>query len=50
MSVHSTDDVAKVYVQRGPERIGHVDRKALYREYTDASFRPGMQALYTVRA
>jgi hypothetical protein len=24
------DDVANVYVQRGPERIGHIYRKALY--------------------
>src|SRR5947199_7590445 len=32
------DDVANVYVQRGPERIGHVYRKAVYREYTDATF------------
>jgi FtsP/CotA-like multicopper oxidase with cupredoxin domain len=31
--------VANVYVQRGPDRIGHVYHKALYREYTDASFR-----------
>jgi manganese oxidase len=33
------DDVANVYVQRGPERIGHLYRKAVYREYTDATFR-----------
>jgi manganese oxidase len=33
------DDVANVFVQRGPERIGHVYRKAVYREYTDVSFR-----------
>jgi FtsP/CotA-like multicopper oxidase with cupredoxin domain len=33
------DDVANVFVQRGPERIGHVYRKAVYREYTDASLR-----------
>jgi FtsP/CotA-like multicopper oxidase with cupredoxin domain len=32
------DDVANVFVQRGPERIGHVYRKAVYREYTDATF------------
>jgi FtsP/CotA-like multicopper oxidase with cupredoxin domain len=33
------DDVANVFVQRGPERIGHVYRKAVYRAYTNASFR-----------
>src|SRR5690349_16323956 len=32
------DDTANVFVQRGDARIGHVYRKALYREYTDASF------------
>src|SRR5919205_3523434 len=32
------DDVANTYVQRGPERIGRVYRKAVYREYTDATF------------
>jgi FtsP/CotA-like multicopper oxidase with cupredoxin domain len=32
------DDVANVFVQRGPERIGHVYRKARYREYTDVTF------------
>ncbi len=32
------DDTAKTYVQRGPLRIGSTYIKALYREYTDASF------------
>ena len=27
-----------VFVENGPNRIGHVYRKALYREYTDATF------------
>jgi hypothetical protein len=27
-----------VFVQQGPQRIGKVYRKALYREYTDATF------------
>jgi hephaestin len=27
-----------VFVQTGPDRIGHVYRKALYREYTDGTF------------
>jgi FtsP/CotA-like multicopper oxidase with cupredoxin domain len=31
-------EVANTYVQRGPERIGRVYRKAVYREYTDATF------------
>lgn len=34
----SFDPVANVFVQRSPERIGTVYRKALYREYTDSSF------------
>lgn len=29
---------ANVFVERGPHRIGKVYRKAIYREYTDASF------------
>jgi hephaestin len=33
------DDVANVFVQQGPTRIGHVYVKALYREYTDSTFR-----------
>jgi len=32
------DDEAAPYVEPGPERIGSVYRKALYREYTDATF------------
>jgi FtsP/CotA-like multicopper oxidase with cupredoxin domain len=32
------DGYAKVFVERGPHRIGTVYRKALYREYTDATF------------
>lgn len=33
------DDVANVFVQHGPDRVGHVYVKSVYREYTDASFR-----------
>jgi len=33
------DDVANVFVQQGPDRIGHKYIKALYREYTDGTFR-----------
>jgi FtsP/CotA-like multicopper oxidase with cupredoxin domain len=33
------DDVAKIWVERGPDRIGPVYKKALYREYTDETFR-----------
>jgi hypothetical protein len=29
---------SKVFTERGPHRIGTVYRKALYREYTDATF------------
>jgi len=32
------DDAANVFVQNGPDRIGSKYIKALYREYTDASF------------
>ncbi|HNP70422.1 MAG TPA: multicopper oxidase domain-containing protein [Kouleothrix sp.] len=32
------DDAANVFVQPGPNRVGRVYRKALYREYTDATF------------
>jgi hephaestin len=32
------DDVANVYVQNGPDRIGSKYLKALYREYTDGTF------------
>src|SRR6185436_9127181 len=33
------DDQANVFVQQGPDRIGKVYIKALYREYTDRTFR-----------
>ena len=33
------DDTAKVFVQNGPDRIGHVYLKSQYRQYTDATFR-----------
>lgn len=32
------DATASVFVERGPDRIGKVYRKSIYREYTDASF------------
>lgn len=32
------DERARYYTEKGPERIGPVYRKAVYREYTDASF------------
>ncbi len=32
------DGYSKVFVERGPHRIGSVYRKALYREYTDETF------------
>lgn len=32
------DDAAKVFVANGPDRIGKVYTKALYREFTDGSF------------
>ena len=32
------DGYSKVFVERGPHRIGSIYRKALYREYTDESF------------
>src|SRR6185436_15033018 len=32
------EGAAAAYTQPGPNRIGHVYRKALYREYTDATF------------
>ena len=31
-------DVENVFMQNGPDRIGRVYRKAVYREYTDATF------------
>jgi plastocyanin len=33
------DDMAKIWVESGPDRIGPVYKKALYREYTDETFR-----------
>jgi len=33
------DSVARVFVGNGPTDIGHVYRKAVYREYTDSTFR-----------
>lgn len=33
------DEMAQMFVQSGPERIGKVYRKSLFREYTDASFK-----------
>jgi FtsP/CotA-like multicopper oxidase with cupredoxin domain len=32
------DAAANVFVKQGPDRIGHVYRKAVYREYTDGTF------------
>jgi hephaestin len=32
------DDIAKLYTEPGPHRIGRVYKKAIYREYTDATF------------
>lgn len=32
------DDVAKLYTESGPHRIGRVYKKAIYREYTEATF------------
>ena len=32
------DERARLFVENGPQRIGRVFRKAVYREYTDASF------------
>lgn len=32
------DEIGKAFTQSGPHRIGHVYKKAVYREYTDASF------------
>ena len=32
------DDISKLYTQPGPHRIGSVYKKAVYREYTDATF------------
>jgi FtsP/CotA-like multicopper oxidase with cupredoxin domain len=32
------DDIGKAFTQSGPHRIGRVYKKAVYREYTDATF------------
>jgi hypothetical protein len=32
------DAVGKAFTQSGPHRIGHIYKKAVYREYTDATF------------
>src|SRR5579862_1013751 len=32
------DEISKLYTEPGPHRIGGVYKKAIYREYTDASF------------
>ena len=32
------DDRARLFIENGPQRVGRVFRKAVYREYTDASF------------
>jgi FtsP/CotA-like multicopper oxidase with cupredoxin domain len=32
------DDLAKLYTESGPHRIGRMYKKAIYREYTDATF------------
>jgi hephaestin len=32
------DEIAKLYTESGPHRIGRVYKKAIYREYTDAMF------------
>jgi len=35
---HPFDDIEKLYTESGPHRIGRVYKKAIYREYTDATF------------
>jgi FtsP/CotA-like multicopper oxidase with cupredoxin domain len=32
------ESIAKSYMEHGPHRIGHIYKKAIYREYTDATF------------
>ena len=32
------DDIGKAITESGPHRIGHIYKKAIYREYTDATF------------
>src|SRR5262245_37208181 len=38
MSGKPYDERARYYTESGPDRIGPIYRKAVYREYTDASF------------
>lgn len=38
MSGKPFDKMSSVYVERGPHRIGRIYRKAIFREYTDATF------------
>ncbi|HKQ86949.1 MAG TPA: multicopper oxidase domain-containing protein, partial [Candidatus Acidoferrales bacterium] len=35
---HPFDEIEKVYTESGPNHIGRVYKKAIYREYTDATF------------
>ncbi len=39
MTGQAFDRFAKIWIERGSKRIGKVYRKALYREYTDATFK-----------
>ena len=32
------DDIGKSFTESGPHHIGHINKKAIYREYTDATF------------
>ena len=32
------DDIARGYTESGPHQIGRINKKAMYREYTDATF------------
>jgi hypothetical protein len=32
------DEIGRIFMESGPDRIGRVYRKALYREYTDETF------------
>lgn len=34
---------AKIYTTRGPKRIGHQYKKAIFREFTDATFATKME-------
>jgi hypothetical protein len=38
MTGETFDRYAKIWVERGPNRIGKVYRKAIYREYADQTF------------